>query len=42
MAKQTRFINDELWNKVEPLRRKPKAGRRGYPVVNRETPEGIF
>lgn len=42
MANQTRFINDELWKEVEPLLRKPKAGRGGYPVDNRETLEGIL
>lgn len=43
MAEYTRFINDEQWQKLEPLLPKPKPGRVGRPPSdNREVLEGIL
>jgi hypothetical protein len=36
MAKHTRFINDEQWEKIEPLLPKPKTGRVGRPCADIE------
>ena len=44
MADRTRFINDEQWNKIEPLLPKPKPKPKGGrpPADNREVLEGIL
>jgi transposase len=44
MAEKTRFLNDEQWNKVEPLLPKPKLRPRGGrpPADNRQVLEGIL
>lgn len=43
MAQYTRFLNDEQWQKIEPLLPKTKPGRVGRPPAdNREVLEGIL
>lgn len=43
MAKNTRFLNDDQWQKIEPLLPKAKAGRVGRPQAdNRQVLEGIL
>jgi transposase len=43
MAAYNRFINDDQWQKIEPLLPKPKPGRVGRPQAdNRQVLEGIL